>query len=265
MSNELLKSLNKSVSTKKETKQDRPTVDVPAEALESFVRYAGASTITEVAQARKDVEADILNTAMMNQWTIALFNSGTRPANPRLQTEKEGKPDIQGLFQVQARYKYNIVPGDDDLSKRIVESLTTAGVPKPNAQRIVKEEVDASPQTYLRPFNELVNGHYEGKVFVEATDTEKEIATKLLKFVMELTEEERNAVIRQQENVKVKDGFLERLKGYVKTVEQAQAVLKVIQPVYFTSHIKFGVSDTPDEVVTRLTEECGRIIGSSIE
>lgn len=264
--NDLLNKLNKSVGNqKKEKAPDRPTIYVPHSILESFERYAGAQAVLEVVEARKEVEQDNLNHELLKIWTQSLYNNGTRPANPRLQTERDNAPDITGLFQVQARFKMNIKPGNDEIDQRLTESLVDAGITKRVAKEIVSQEVDTNPQTMLRPFNELVNGHYEGKQFVEATEKEQAIAAKLLNFVMnDLTEDERNTVVRKVENTKVKDGFLERLPGYVDSVSDVRNVLNVIQPVHFVSHIKFGVNDTPEEKVERLTHEAGRIIGQSL-
>ena len=207
---------------KKPVKQDRPVISVPANALEAFKRMSGADSILDVVQARKDVEHGLLKEIMLDSYAETMFVDGKQPANPRLEVEKDGRPDISGLFQVQARFKFNIQEGDDPIKDRLTQSLVAAGLTVKGASEIVEKEVDTTPQTMLRPFNELVVGHYVEKEFVAATEQEQSVATKLLAFVMgqeaePLTEEEKDLVILNKESVKVKGGFLSRLKGYCKT------------------------------------------------
>ncbi len=127
-------------------------------------------------------------------------------------------------------------------------------------------EIDAEPVLTLRPFNELINGHYVGKTFVKATKEETNAGEKLLALVMgkkakPLTEDEKNLVIRKEERFKVKAGFFERLASYCKSADQVLTVLQVITPTHFVSHMKFGVSDTPEHRHSRLIVEAANILG----
>jgi hypothetical protein len=260
----LLTQLNKSIDSKpKEVKSNRPVMPIPTDVVETFIRFAGAKSVFDVAEARKDAEANVLNESLFNAWTDDLFKQGNQPPNPDLKTAKDdGHTDISAKFQVQKRFKLNILPGDGNINERLALSLGFSGVSKAVAQKLITEEIDLTPQTVIRPFNELLYGHYENKVFVESSEKEKAIALKLLKFAMEnLTEEERNIAIKKEESVKVKEGFFQRVTGYIKNIGQLRGIFKIIVPVYYTSHIKFGVSDTPDERINRLTEECRKMLG----
>ena len=105
----------------------------------------------------------------------------------------------------------------------------------------------------------------------EASENEKTVGQKLLNFVMgkstkPLTEEEKDLAIRMEENCKVKQGFLERIKNYAKSLADVKAILMVIKPVHFVSHIKFAISSTPEEKQVRLLEEAAKLFGvESIE
>jgi hypothetical protein len=269
--------LNQLVKTKKPaaaTKPDRPSVDVPDVVLKAFERLVGANAVLEVAEARKEVEAGLVNEEMLDLFAESLFKFGSTPANPKLQTEHNGRPDMTGIFQVQNRFKFNIpedVNGDTDITNRLVFALESVGMGKVDALKLVEGEIDAAPVVTLRPFGELVNGHYEGegknKTFVEASDAEKAVGQKLLEFVTgtsaePLTEDERNIAVRIVENIKVKEGFLQRLKGYCATKDVLRGVLKVITPVHFVSHMKLGVSDTPEQRQARLKLIAADLIGS---
>jgi hypothetical protein len=269
--------LNKLAQTKKPAKkeQDRPTVDVPLNVLKSFQRLVGANSVLEVAEARFDVESELVKAEMIEVFAESLYQHGSQPANPKLATELDGRPDMSGIFQVQSRFKFNLpedVNGDTDLNVRLVKTLELIGMSNEDAQKLITNEIDTNPVVTLRPFGELVNGHYEGegkhKTFIEATEKEKAIGQKLLEFVTgtsakPLTEEERSIVVRIDENIKVKEGFLQRLKGYCKTLDILKGVLRIITPVHFVSHMKLGISDTPEQRQNRLKAIASELIGDN--
>ena len=69
------------------------------------------------------------------------------------------------------------------------------------------------------------------------------------------TPEERAAALTKIEVTEVRDGFLERVKTYVKDAAQLKALFKVITPVHFVSHAKIGESDTEEQRAQRLALE----------
>jgi hypothetical protein len=255
MSN-LLSQLAAKNTPQKTKKETRPSIPVPANALVAFERMAAAKAVNDVVTARQDIESAIVEEIMIDSFAENIFKTGTQPANPKLVVNKDSRPDIEGIFQVQSRYKYNIMDNDQlSLRDRIVTTLKDAGFE--NAEKLVDAEIDASNSVSLRPFNEMVVGRYVGKEFVEASDAEKVAAEKVMNLVMgnaaePLTKEERLLVTVVKESIKIKDGFLQRLKLYCKDETEVKLVLKVISPVHFVSHIKVGVNDTPEERVNRL-------------
>lgn len=274
MSKNLLDSLVKSSKKTPAPKQDRPTVDVPDSVLDSFKRLVGAKTVYEVAKSRLEVEGDLVNEEMLDLFAATVYRNGSVPANPKLQTElPDGRPDMSGIFQVQNRFKMNIpndVNGNTDIPVRVLFALESGGMATDAAQKLIDAEIDGSPVVRLRPFGELVDGHYEGegknKTFVESTAEEKAIGQKLLEFVTgaasaPLTEDERAIAVRIEERIKVKEGFMQRLKGYCNSEDVVKCVLKVITPTHFVSHMKLGISDTPEQRQNRLKAIAAEIVG----
>jgi hypothetical protein len=266
---DLLNSVSAKTKTSTKTKKnDRPVVEVPQDVQEAFVSLVEAKTIAEIANSRQEAETAFVESEMFNVFANSLFNNGTQPANPRLLTERDGKTDMSGIYQVQNRFKVNV---PEDAAKSFEERLTHTlinfvGLDETNAQNLVENEIDATPETSIRPFNELAVGHYEGKEFVAATEAEQTAAQKIMLFVTgepsdPLTSDEMQLVIRKVDKVKVKDGFFERLKSYCETVEQLTGVLRVITPTNFVSHMKFAVSDTPEVRQERLVEAASRLLG----
>ena len=260
----LLANLTKTAKKAEKIKADRPAVAVPDEAIDAFERFAYADAIMGVATSRKEAESEVIKEVMLQEFSKTLFENGSMPDNPLLQkNDADNKPDISGIFQVQQRYKINIpnhVDGNDNIENRFLNALTNAGIDKDKAKKLIDGEIDARPIVMLRSFSELVEGHYESKTFVEASDKEKEIGEKLLQFVLDnsstpLTEDERAIAVRQQDKIKVKDGFLQRLRQYCSSLDEVNAVLKVITPVHYVSHVKVGKSDTPEQLNQRLATE----------
>ena len=259
-------------------KQDRPTVEVTEPVLAAFTRLVGANAVLQVAEARKEVEEELIKEEMLTAFAEALYRIGSVPANPRLETKVDDKPDMAGIFQVQNRFKITIpesVDGNEDITARFVFALQSVGMGDSDAEQLVATEIDAEPLVALRPFNELVNGHYEGegknKTFVEATEQEKATGQKLLQFAMgmpsePLTEAEKDIALRYEDRIKVKEGFLQRLRGYCKSEAILRGVLRVITPVHFVSHMKYGISDTPEEKQRRLVGIATELVtGQAVE
>jgi hypothetical protein len=274
-----INALNSLAATAKKNKQnssDRPTVAVPEVALDAFERLVEANAVLEVAESRKEVEATVVNEIMLDAFAETVFRLGTTPANPKLEVKLgDGRPDLAGIFQVQGRFKINVpetVNDDDNMEARFLYALREAGLTEEQARKLYENEIDANPIVSLRPFNELVNGHYEGegktRTFVEATEAEKAAGQKLLQFVLgqtadPLTDEEKDLVVRQEESIKVKANFLQRLKLYCENATQVKGILKVIQPVHYVSHMKFGISDTPEDRQHRLVAAAANVLGQA--
>jgi len=249
--------LNQALETTEDKKpQERPTMAVPPAVLKAFVRLVPALRILKIAEARKEIEEGIISDEMMGIYSDILFNQGSRPVNPRLQVKlADGRPDMSGLFQVQEKWKLQYEKGDSPAAVRLAAALCKAGFAQVMADTIVKNEINCQPMTVLRPLNELAEGN----------DVEKSAADKLISLAFgeaaePLTPAERAVAVRKIEVVEVKDGILQRVKQYCASAAQLKMLFKVITPVHFVSHAKFGESDTEEERTKRLAAEGQQLI-----
>lgn len=254
--------LNKLVKDKTPPKAKAKTPDKPVKVLgDELGAWVASAEIFDVIEARKGVEAGPINARLLAEFTEQLFSQGFQPVNPRVVTERDGEVDHQANWTVQAKFKLQ-AKTSAELKSNLHEVL--------GSDDLFDNEIDCTPLTTLRPFNELVIGHYEGKDFVQATPQEEAVATKLLTFVqgqkaVPLTDAERDLVLVHQDQMKVKPGFFDRVKGYCKTVDELRGVFGVITPVHFLSHAKFAVSDNPQERQDRLVEAVGTFLGEAEE
>jgi hypothetical protein len=253
-----LNALNAAMETSEDKKpQERPTMPVPPAALAAFVRLVPALRILKIAEARKEIEEGIISDEMMMEYSNILWNLGSRPTNPRLQVKKaDGRPDLSGLFQVQEKWKLEYEKGEAPAAVRIAAALVRAGFSQIVADTIVKNEISTQPLTTLsKPLNELAVG----------TDLEKSAAEKLIGLafgerVEPLTAQERAVALKKVENVEVKDGILQRIKQYCSNAQQLRMLFRVIKPVHFVSHAKYGESDTEEERTQRLATEALELV-----
>lgn len=225
-------------------KQDRPQVPVPAALLPSFERFAYAKQIYEKAEARMKAEEGILKESLIDSFAESLSKLRCKPTNPRLLVTKDGKADIEGLFQVQAKFYPQADPECQGGAKdKLVSALVKAGLTADMADKLVTNEVACEDKTTIRPFSELIQG----------APIEQELAGRLMKLLMDnFSDDERRLMLAPVEKYEIKDGFFERLAMYVPTKEGILACIKVLRPVHFLSHLKVGVSDSPLGVLNRL-------------
>jgi hypothetical protein len=255
----ILDELNSGLGTekKKETKAERPQMPVPPEVLKSFERLVPALRILKTAEARKMIEEGLISDVMMGVYAETLWNQGCRPMNPRLiLNQKDGRPDLSGLFQVQERWKLQYEEGESPAAVRIAAALVRAGFSQAKADEIVKAEINTTPATVLRKtFNDLLEG----------TPLEKSAATKIImlcsgKAIEPLTPEEKGAALKMIDICEVREGILQRVKGYCTGPMQLKQLFKVITPVHFVSHAKFGESMTDEDRTQRLAVEAQKLI-----
>ena len=140
-------------------KQDRPQIPVPAALLPSFERFAYAKEIFEKAEARMKAEEGLLKSTLIDSFADSLSRLRCKPTNPRLIVTRDGKPDIEGLFQVQAKFYPQADPEcQGGAHEKLVSALMKAGLTADMAENLVKNEVACEDKTTIRPFSELING-----------------------------------------------------------------------------------------------------------
>lgn len=225
-------------------KSDRPCIPVPANLLPSFERFAYAKQIFERAEARMKVEEGLLKETLIDSFADSLSRLRCKPTNPRLIVTKDGKPDIEGLFQVQSKFYPQADPECQGSAKeKLVSALVKAGLSADVAEKLVVNEVACEDKTAIRPFVDMMNG----------APIEQQLATRLYQLLMDnFNVDERKMMLTAVEKYEIKDGFFERLAIYVPTKEGILACIKVLRPVHFLSHLKVGVSDSPLGVLNRL-------------
>lgn len=265
---DLLGSLSKKApKAKKKTAKERNTLDLPKDVQDSLVKWVEAKLLSEVIDSRLKNKGEEVKEACLELMLEHLWEHGSLPGNPSLKLNNSaGHPDIQAIYILQKKFKIRIPVVDDEAPEETAARiLVDAGLSEENAEKLVEAELDMTPQTGIRPLNELVEGHYgENKEWIEASADEQEAGRKLLAFltadsddaaevtVEALTDDERDTVIRRSNKIVVRAGFFERVKSYCTTPDQLTAVFQIIQPVHYPSRAKLGISDTPERKNERL-------------
>jgi hypothetical protein len=225
-------------------KNDRPTFPVPATLLPAFERFVAAKQVTEIAEGRMKAEEGILKDTLIDAFAESLSKMRCKPSNPRLTVAKDGKPDIEGLFQVQAKFYPQADPECQGGAKeKLVSALCKAGLTADVAEQVVGNEVACADKTTIRPFSELIEG----------APVEQELAGRLMKLLMDnFSDDERKLMLAPVEKYEIKDGFFERLAMYCPNKVQIMACIRVLRPVHFLSHLKLGLSESPQGKLNRL-------------
>jgi hypothetical protein len=250
---------------KKKAATDRPTLELTPEAKELYSQFVPSKQIFDIFESHLKIIKSDLKSEVFRLWAEQMFSQKAKPVNPKLALNNEdGNPDMSGVFIIQAKFKVSATTAEE-----AQEMLVAVGLSEEDAEKLVTAEIDFTPMSALRSFNELVKGHKVDGGFVEATAQEEAIAQKLMLFVMgqktePITEEERAVVLLNQPNIQVKHGFLDRVANYCKTAEQLHGVFTVVSPVAYARAGKFGISDTSDEIRTRLVTAAAEILGESL-
>ena len=274
---DLLSGLNKGAKkAKKPTAKERNTLDLPKDVQGSLVKWVEAKLLSEVIDSRLKNKAEEVKEACLELMLEHLWEHGSLPGNPSLKLNNDaGHLDIQAIYILQKKFKIRIpVVDDESPEETAARILVDAGLSEENAENLVEAELDMTPQTGVRPLNELVDGHYgENKEWIEASADEQEAGRKLLAFltadsdesaqvaVEALTDDERDTVIRRSNKIVVRAGFYERVKNYCTTPEQLTAVFQIVQPVHYPSRAKLGISDTERRKNERLAATAADILG----
>ena len=261
----------------KNTKPERQELKLNDPYIQNaFKRWIEASNVFTLVESRKDNMAQEVSDYCVGAICEWMQEHKSFPGNPKLELKNEkNEPDISAIFQMQDRYTIKKNDDGETTPEMIVSSLIDVGVPSQIAEQIVKEELTFTSITGSRPLNELLEGHFnKERQFVEATDLEKSAGNKLAKFllceeinkdIVPLTDEEREVTIRTTSKIVVKKEFIKRVHMYAKTVDEIKAVFKVITPVSFPSHPKFGINDVPPVRLSRLVRAAADIVGVEVE
>jgi hypothetical protein len=254
----------------------RPSLELTPALELTFQRVVEADAVAELADDRLQQEREALDKGVFELWAHTLWKDKVQPPNPELKIMRNGMVDISAIYQVQAKFRIEKppVPEGKTLPEVLIEALTDAFVgtglaeedSEADATRLVNEELDFTPKKMMRPYNELLEGHYEGdgknRAFKEATEAEKALGNKVLDLLecrdlnqldptKLLTDEEYNELNREVDSVVVKKGFLQRVCTYARSEAQVVAILKIIKPQPMLSGKKFALASDKEEQLRR--------------
>lgn len=254
------------VKAKKPAKPERPEVELSEYAQELFADLAPATELANIFQSHADNAKGQFNSEVFDEYTKTMWANRSQPTNPALKVRNDaGQVDCEGIMIVQEKIKIQI-PDAEDPIESTVDLMVKSGVTETVARSLVENEVDFTPTIGLRPFTELMNGHYEERQLIDATAAEKAVAEKILAFVTnDLSEEERDLVIRNDAGTVVKQGFLQRVATYATSEAELKAIFKVMTPVHYPKGVKFAVSDTPVNKTNRLISKASEILGTDTD
>jgi hypothetical protein len=248
---------------------------------EVFGRWISAKNVSEVVDTRLENSKEELCEFALGVVAEAMFKSKTRPINPTLVVKKAGSQqvDSQAVYLFSDKFKYRFPEVPDGVKARdfFVQTFEGLGLTKGDAEKLVDQELDLNPVVGLRPLTELTQGKYgEKRQYIESTAEEKEAGRKLMLFltgkpdengqctVEALTPQERALIIKRDPGIKVKAGFYGRVCNYAHSVDQLKAIFKVIVPIAYPAHQKFGLNDTPEVRAKRLIDATADIIGVAV-
>ena len=263
---DLLHQLNDDLGTPapkpKPEKSNKLEVNLDGEEAGCLASWVATSQVSKYVEERLKGDKESLSEWALDWFVSRLWSDKSVPSNPTMKTKKNGRTDSQAIYQFQNRFKLHKPDGDQ--RQGIIDTLVDQGLSEEAATNLVDNELDVQPFTTTRPLNELLAGRYEQRQWVEATEEEQALGKKLLMVLKEnLTGNELKAVLLRDAKVTVRNGFLDRVAGYVEDEEQLKAVFRVITPTHFPSHGKFAVADNATEQTERLISHAADVIDSA--
>lgn len=249
-------------------------IDLTPEAEEVAREWIGARALLDPIKTREENTKAEFSEYAVRKVTERIFQTKGKVSNPRVHLLNNGRPDHRFLFMFQNRFKLHlpVVLEGQDHREVFIKVFVDAGLHPQSAANLVDTELDLTPQISIRSPKDLMVGHYgEKREFVPATAEEKELGQKLLNLLFwdgstpapaAFTDDERNVLMVNEDSVKVKAGFLDRVAGYCQTVDQLAAVFKIIEPTAYPSHYHFAEHDNDERKLERKLEVCREVVGS---
>jgi hypothetical protein len=246
---------------------DRAVMPFPDPKTEElFIEFSTINNVYKDLEEHNNALKAQVNDKLFEQWKNLVWASKKIIENPALQTFKDNLKDISALFMIFCKVdscKYDPTKDANFLKTRnptatTIKMFESVGLNADIAKKIVEQELIFINHTYI-PFDELAVGTYSKDQFTEATSEMKEVARKILTYLMSnpedpsetgtitveaLTPDERRLAIKQTVEVKVQKGFFQRLLTYCQSRKDMDAILSIIKPVFYVGHTKLGVSDT---------------------
>jgi hypothetical protein len=252
----------------KKAGKEKPTLDLTPAQQELAMQVAEAKVLDDLFETNSKNLSDLLKGDLWPLFLRRMWQQHTRPGNPILKTFTDNNmPDCEILYQVKATFSVQSKDSDE-----LINMLVASGLKSVQAEKLVAENINFMPKIFIN-FDELRYGKWVDRELVESTPIEKAIADHALALLSSvpntppLSPEEKAVLISQKPQIKVTDGFLDRLCGYIDAKDEntaikiLTAVLAVIKPQVALSGVKYGISDAPIQRNDRLINGVRRILG----
>ena len=252
--------------------KDRPVLRLSDEANRQFGLVAPAKNILDTVTAYLKTERANLDALIIPEFLHIMWESRTQPQNPRLEARDGGELMASAIFSLVRKWRIQEVTAeqgespDETFVRTLVEVI---GLDQQKAEDFVHTELDFMPEISI-PITDLEKGDNE---------VAKEAVRKLSAFlanedpetgeeisVLDLDEDERASLIVIKAEVKVLDGFLDRLCGYCQDEDQLVAILTTLIKPEFHMKSCTAFPDLPlEEQISKLCRECGKILKTAKE
>lgn len=253
----LLENLTQHLEPQPPVVAKRPEMTMEDPLRRAVFRWGAAASLGKLVDARIELEKSVIHDACFEKWTEDLWKHKSRPANPEINIEENGRVVVEAIFIVQERYTFDfpqVQPGQklqdvvaDDLSTRLAHKGMPEAEAKAVSARLVTEELTLKPKYYI-DLDALSNGHFEGegknKTFVEATAQQQDIAARLLRLLPEhFSREELQILLPSKTKVAVKPGFLQRVTTYAQSLDQLKEIFSTVVPTCYPKLNSFGATE----------------------
>ena len=144
-----------SVAKKQESKDSkpvRPTIELTPEGQEIMRRWVVANVVAKEFSAHEKNVIEEAKSHCLDEYIDSVWALKGHPKNPKFVLNKNGSPDMQGNFQVQSRFSFNIPQHGDDQTPEdaMIIKLVEAGWIEEDATALVKEELQLDDEVGIR-------------------------------------------------------------------------------------------------------------------
>lgn len=274
--------------------KDRPVLTLDDPEIEAeFLEFAATKELFDIVEARKKSTSKLLYDKLWNIFKDKIWANRICPKNPAIEVVINSVQEAKGIFQVKGGsfFKVNMSPLAEGETPRqvFVKDLLNAGFSQEAmAVEIFEKEIDTTPVWTLN-LTEMMHGRTIDKKFTPSEPHEMDAAKKLFVALQgeqrgrQFDSNTRHALLNSIEDVGLEalksnllrnvfyktrlqspDGFLDRVCGYCANREDLDAILTVITPVYYCSHVKFAPTADAAVKSQRLAAESDQIVRSEL-
>ena len=267
---------------------DKVKLELPDRLKAAFIRLAGENEVGKLVIKVQDLDKEPLLEFAFDDFIDKLWGAKTRPASVEVQVrDDQGRLDSQGNFIVQTRFSINIpkpkkgeTQSREELTiKEVAEKLHGAGMEEEEAEAVATRFVNTELDLTLKPTIDLdkwLRGRDEGRgtnrTWVESSPEEQDMVSRMvlilqarnpnqLREITPLTQEELKKLIEYEYRPVVRNGFLERVCGYVHSKDQLKVLLDFITPTHFFSGLEYAMNSTAQDKIERQVDVLRTVLG----